>query len=76
MLRRRQIRKSALEKQAALWSAVTCHSFGLRRLDAASPSLDSYLRLSRQVANGQSADWSAHSKEAIGAPKLKAEATL
>jgi len=56
--------KEALIKweAATLWSAATSCRFGLRRLDAGAGT-DSILSWPRQVATGQSADRSAHSKE-------------
>ena len=42
------------------WSAVTCHRFGLRRLDAAISPIDSLS--GREVATNQSGDRSPHSK--------------
>ena len=60
--------KAITSKQAiggqpsTIWSAVTCHRFGLRRPDAVIADR-LYQRWSRQAATDQSADRSAHSKQ-------------
>src|SRR5437016_13903288 len=53
-----------------IWSAVTCHRFGLRRPGAVVLKVDSSEPWSRQVATDQSGDRSPHSKELTLAPAL------